>query len=76
MSDELLRRIVIDPAICGGRPTIRGTRIRASDILEMLAGGTSQAEILKDFDELERDDVKAAILFAARSIASPVLRVA
>jgi uncharacterized protein (DUF433 family) len=76
MSERLLERIVMNPEICGGRPTIRGTRIRASDILEMLAGGASQSEILRDFDELAKDDVRAAILFAARSIGSPVLRVA
>jgi uncharacterized protein (DUF433 family) len=76
MQDKLLERIVVDPAICGGRPTIRGTRIRASDILEMLAAETPQAEILRDFDELSAKDIQAAILFAARSISHPVLRMA
>ncbi len=76
MNDPLADRIVMNPAICGGRPTIVGTRIRASDIVEMLANGATQAEILADFDELTADDIKAAMLFAARSISHPVLRVA
>jgi uncharacterized protein (DUF433 family) len=76
MSEALIERIVMNPAVCGGRPTIRGTRIRASDILEMLADGVVQADILADFDELKPEDIQAAMLFAARSIAHPVLRVA
>jgi uncharacterized protein (DUF433 family) len=74
--EDLSARIVMDPEICGGRPTIRGTRIRASDIVEMLAEGATAAEILQDFDELSNEDIKAAMLFAARSISHPVLRVA
>jgi uncharacterized protein (DUF433 family) len=76
MDDNLLGRIVMNPAICGGRPTVAGTRIRASDIVEMLANGTTQSEILADFDELTAEDIKAAMLFAARSISHSVLRVA
>jgi uncharacterized protein (DUF433 family) len=76
MSEAFESRIVIDPMVCGGRPTVRGTRIRASDILEMLASGASTTEILADFDELTADDIRAAIHFAARSIGHPVLRVA
>jgi uncharacterized protein (DUF433 family) len=76
MDTHLLQRIVMDPEICGGRPTIKGTRIRASDVLEMLAAGASENEILADFGELKPDDIRAAILFAARSISHPVLKVA
>jgi uncharacterized protein (DUF433 family) len=76
MPEALIKRIVMDPSICGGRPTIRGTRIRASDVIEMLASGVTAKQILADFDELRLNDIKAAMLFAARSIAHPVLRVA
>jgi uncharacterized protein (DUF433 family) len=61
----LLERITIDPAKCGGRPCIRGMRIRVSDILGMLAEGVSQEEILYDFPYLEADDIKAALAYAA-----------
>ncbi|MEH3101491.1 DUF433 domain-containing protein [Sphingomonas adhaesiva] len=61
-------RIVIDPEVCGGRPIIAGTRIRVVDILEMLAGGSSEAEILADFTALSRDDIRASLAYAARAI--------
>jgi uncharacterized protein (DUF433 family) len=77
MQDQvLLDRIVLDGAICGGRPTIRGTRIRVSDVLELLAAAVPEDDILADFDELSEDDIRAAILFAARSIGHPVFKVA
>jgi uncharacterized protein (DUF433 family) len=75
LSEASLSRIVMSPLICGGRPTIGGTRIRASDIVEMLANGATEAEILMDFDELKLDDIREAMLFAARSIGHHVLRV-
>ena len=62
---HLLKRITVDPAVCGGRPCIRGLRITVSDMLRMLAGGASQEEILKDYPYLERDDIAAALQFAA-----------
>jgi uncharacterized protein (DUF433 family) len=58
-------RIGIDPAIRSGKPTIRNTRITVSDILEYLAGGMSQEEILADFPDLTAEDISAALLFAA-----------
>jgi uncharacterized protein (DUF433 family) len=58
-------RIVIDPAVRSGKPVIRGTRITVSDILEYLAGGMSQQEILEDFPDLEGEDIRAALAFAA-----------
>jgi uncharacterized protein (DUF433 family) len=63
---ELFSRITIVPEICGGKPTIRGMRIMVSNILEMLAGGMSETEILNDFPYLETDDIKACLNFAAR----------
>jgi len=67
MSD-LLSRITVEPGKCGGKPCIRGMRIRVIDILEMLAGGATSAEILADFDYLEPDDIRAAVAYAARSL--------
>ena len=58
-------RIVIDPAIRSGKPCIRGTRITVYDILEYLAGGVSEDQVLRDFPALTRDDVRAALEFAA-----------
>ena len=69
-------RITIDPNICGGKPCIRGMRIRVSDILSMLAAGASQDEILEDYPYLEAADIAAALDFAARQTDHPVLRVA
>jgi len=58
-------RITFNPAQCGGRPCIRGMRIRVSDILEMLAEGVSAETILADFPDLEPEDISAALRFAA-----------
>lgn len=58
-------RITFDPEQCGGRPCIRGLRIRVKDILEMLADGATPQEILADFPDLEAEDIKAALLYAA-----------
>ena len=63
---QYLSRITVTPGQCGGKPCIRGMRIRVSDILEMLAEGVSQEEILRDFPDLEGDDIKACLFFAAR----------
>jgi uncharacterized protein (DUF433 family) len=60
-------RITFNPAVCGGRPCLRGLRVRVSDVLEMLAGGATRAEILADYPYLEDDDITAALLYAARS---------
>ena len=66
MTLDASRRIVSDPAVCGGRPVIAGTRVRVTDVLEMLAGGASAAEIVTDFPYLAAEDVTAALAFAAR----------
>lgn len=63
---ELEKRITFNPEVCGGRPCIRGMRIRVSDILEMLGQGVPEAEILADFPDLEGDDIRACLLYAAR----------
>ncbi|MES2020334.1 MAG: DUF433 domain-containing protein [Pseudomonadota bacterium] len=60
-------RIAIDRAVCDGRPTVAGTRMRVSDVLEMLASGTSPAEIAADFPYVSEDDVRAVSAYAAES---------
>ena len=72
MSDRL-SRITSDPQICGGRPIIRGMRIRVSDILDMLANGANRSEILRDYPYLQDDDISAALDYAARVSDHPVI---
>ncbi len=57
--------ITIEPGKRGGKPTIRGMRITVQDVLEYLAGGMSEEEILADFPELTREDIRACLAFAA-----------
>lgn len=71
--DGRMERITIDPEICGGRPTIRGMRIRVQDVLELLAAGAPESEIPSDHPDLEADDLRASLAYAAREIAHPVL---
>ena len=66
-------RIAIDPEMCGGRPTIAGTRVRVIDILEMLAGGATAGEIAEDFPYLSQEDVRAALAYAAATMNHPVV---
>ena len=61
-----LERITINAKQCGGRPCIRGMRIRVKDVLDMLAGGATEGEILRDFPDLEPADIRASIAYAAR----------
>ena len=72
----MIERITINPGQCGGRPCIRGMRVRVKDILDMLAAGVKEQEILKDFPYLEREDIQAALEFAAAQSDHPVLQTA
>lgn len=72
-ANSLLDRITQIPGQCGGRPCIRGMRIRVADILEMLAENVSAAEILEDFPDLESADIQACLRFAARRTDFPLL---
>jgi uncharacterized protein (DUF433 family) len=65
-------RITINPLQCGGRPCIRGMRIRVKDVLEMLAEGATQQEILADFPDLEAEDIHACLAYAARYFDHPI----
>jgi len=74
MKTELLQRITIEPDKCGGRPCIRRQRIRVTDVLELLANGASFDEILADYSFLEREDIYAAIEYAAHQADHTVLQ--
>lgn len=63
---ELLKRITVNPEQCGGRPCIRGMRIRVIDVLDLLAAGLSQEEILAEMPDLEKEDIQASLQYAAR----------
>ncbi|MGA2601801.1 MAG: DUF433 domain-containing protein [Bryobacteraceae bacterium] len=73
MKKDRLSRITIDDTQCGGRPCIRGMRIRVTDILELLGAGASIEEILSDYPYLEREDIFASIDYAARQTDHSVL---
>jgi uncharacterized protein (DUF433 family) len=68
-----MERITIIPSLCGGKPTIRGMRIRVSDVLEMLAAGMTHADILEAFPDLEQDDIIASLQWAATGLEHPVV---
>ena len=72
MSD-LRGRITVNPKQCGGRPCIRGMRIRVVDVLNLFAAGLSAEQILEEMPDLEREDLQAALQYAARKIDYPVL---
>ena len=62
---SFLERIAIDPDVVHGRPAVRGTRMRVSDVLSLLAAGASESEIIEDYPYLTHDDVKACLAYAA-----------
>lgn len=70
---ELMDRITVNPDQCGGRPCVRGMRIRVSDVLDLLATGLSAAQVVEELPDLVLDDVAAALRDASRRIAHPVL---
>lgn len=76
LEEAVLSRISSNPAICGGRPCIKGTRMRVVDIVEALAHGATRDELLRDFDYLTADDIAAALLYAARAADHRVVQAA
>ena len=70
---NLLSRITVNPDQCGGRPCIRGMRIRVIDVLDLLAAGLSREQVLEELPDLEADDVTAALQYASRRLDHPVL---
>ena len=74
MDPERLKRITVEEGKCGGRPCIRGYRMRVTDVLQLLASGASFEEILADYPFLEREDIYAAIEYAARQSDHAILK--
>ena len=68
-----VERITINPLQCGGKPCVRGMRIRVKDVLDMLAGGATSEQILADYTDLESEDIRACLAYAARYLDHPVL---
>ena len=71
--NTIAERITVDPEQCGGRPCIRGMRIRVSDVLDLFAAGLSAAEILKELPDLEPEDLQACLRYASQRVDHPVL---
>ncbi|CAN5399986.1 hypothetical protein BH10BAC3_BH10BAC3_11500 [soil metagenome] len=71
--EDLLSRITSRPGLCGGKPTIRGMRIRVTDVLDLLSNGLSYAEVLQELEDLELEDIRACIMYASQKIDYPVL---
>ncbi|MEX0777035.1 MAG: DUF433 domain-containing protein [Phycisphaeraceae bacterium] len=76
MAQDFLSRITIEAGKCGGKPCIRGKRLRVTDVLELLGSGASFDEILRDYAFLEREDILAAIQYAAQQTDHVVLKTA
>jgi len=69
----LADRITVNPDQCGGRPCIRGLRIRVSDVIDLLASGLSPEQVVAELPDLEREDVTAALRYASQRLDHPVL---
>ena len=65
MDKHLLNRITVEPGKCGGRPCIRGLRMRVTDVLDLLSAGATHAEIIEDYPELCEEDIRAVLKYAA-----------
>lgn len=72
-SSHLLKRITVNPEQCGGRPCIRGMRIRVTDVLDLLAAGLTTEQVLEELPDLEPEDITATLMFASRRVDHPVL---
>jgi uncharacterized protein (DUF433 family) len=70
---EVMNRITINPRQCGGRPCIRGMRIRVSDVLDLFASGLTSQQILEEMPDLEPEDLRATLQYASRRLDHPVL---
>ncbi len=70
---EFAHRITVDPEQCGGRPCVRGMRIRVSDVLDLLANGLTPEQVLEELPDLELEDIRACLRFASRRLDHPVV---
>ena len=73
MTKNLMDRITVNPEQCGGRPCVRGMRIRVSDVLDLYAAGLTAEQILKEMPDLEPEDLQACLQFAVRCLDHPVI---
>ena len=72
-SRNLADRITVSPRQCGGRPCIRGMRVRVSDVLDLLAAGLTAEQVLAELPDLEADDIRACLRYASLRVDHPVL---
>jgi uncharacterized protein (DUF433 family) len=70
---ELLNRITVNPLQCGGRPCVRGMRIRVSDVIDLMAAGYSAEQVVEELDDLELDDVRACLAWVSEYTKHPRL---
>lgn len=70
---NLTKRITVDPEQCGGRPCVRGMRIRVTDVLDLLASGLTPEQVLQELPDLEPEDIEACLRFASRRVDHPVI---
>ena len=70
---NLMERITVDPEQCGGRPCVRGMRIRVTDVLDLLASGLTAEQVLLELPHLEPEDIQACLRFASRRVDHPVV---
>lgn len=70
---KLVERITVNKNQCGGRPCIRGMRIRVTDVLELLGNGLTADHVLEEFPDLEREDIQACLRFASQRFDHPVV---
>jgi uncharacterized protein (DUF433 family) len=70
---DLNERITVDPAQCGGRPCVRGMRIRVSDVLDLLASGLTREQVLQELPDLEPEDITACLRLASRRVDHPIV---
>jgi uncharacterized protein (DUF433 family) len=73
MTQNLLERITINPKQCGGRPCVRGMRVRVTDVLDLYAAGLTLEQILEEMPDLEREDLQACLQYASRKLNHAVL---
>ncbi len=71
--EDLISRITVSPEQCGGRPCIRGMRVRVSDVLDLLAAGLAPEKVLQELPYLESDDIRACLQYASRQVDHPAL---
>ena len=77
MKENLIQRITVNPLICGGRPCVRGMRIRLSDVLDLLANGLSPQQIVEEeLPDLTLEDIQACLVYVARRFEHPILQAA